>query len=65
MAARQLRALEQLDRHLQCVFRPESIPGWLERPIERLEGRIPRDMLTHEGVEALLRFVLEMMPAEI
>ncbi len=61
MAARQLRALADLARRLERLFRPDSIPDWMERPLNRLGGRTPHDVLLGEGAGALLRVVLEMI----
>ena len=62
MAARQIRALNDLDLILRGMFRPESIPDWMGRPLTRLGNRTPRDVLVTEGAESLLRFVREIAP---
>jgi len=62
LAGRQLRALSDLDRILREMFRPESIPDWLGRPLNRLGNRTPRDVLVTEGAESLLRLVRQIAP---
>ncbi len=55
LAERQLRGLENLERQLSRLMRPDSVGEWMNRPNVRFGGRSPRQVLLSEGPEPILR----------
>ncbi|MFC1499600.1 helix-turn-helix domain-containing protein [Candidatus Zixiibacteriota bacterium] len=55
LAERQLRGLENLERQLSRLMRPESVGEWMTRPNVKLGGRSPRQVLLSDGPEPILR----------
>lgn len=63
LAERQLTALDNLQRRLSLLMRPDSVSGWMARSHSRLGGRTPRQVLLTEGPEPLLNLLNEVTTA--
>ncbi len=62
LAERQLRGLENLERLLSRLMRPDSVGEWMNRPNVRFGGRNPNQVLLSDGPEPILR-MLQDAPA--
>ncbi|MFC1595559.1 helix-turn-helix domain-containing protein [Gemmatimonadota bacterium] len=60
LAERQLRGLENLERQLTRLMRPDSVGDWMDRPNVRFGGRSPSQVLLSEGPEPIVRLLQDV-----
>jgi transcriptional regulator with XRE-family HTH domain len=60
LAERQLRGLEELQRLLVRLMRPDSVGEWMARSNDRFGGRSPNQVLLSDGPEPILRLLQEV-----
>ncbi len=62
LAERQLRGLDELQRLLIRLMRPDSVGEWLARPNDRFGGRRPNQVLLSEGPDPIVRLLQSVSP---